>query len=94
MNGNKIETLVAHNDEPTNILNIKRGILSTLQFDQDQTTEKDVNGICSSTINKESENTFTETKKLHECQERAQNEYGVQAASFQTESAVKPLGMW
>ena len=67
------------------------GILSTLQFDKDGVQEKDVNGFCETSVTKESENTFIETKKLHECSERAQNEYGIQAGSFKTISAIKPL---
>ena len=53
--------------------------------------EKDVNGFCETSVTSESENTFVETKKLHECSERAQNEFGIQAGSFKTISAVKPL---
>jgi len=91
MNGNKIHTVVAHNMEPTNILNMKRGILSTLQVDQANTQETDVNGVCQSTVVKDSETTMTETKKLSECSERAQNNYGIQAASFKTGDSVQPL---
>lgn len=65
--------------------------MSTLQFDKDGVQEKDVNGFCETSVTAESENTFIETKKLHECSERAQNEYGIQAGSFKTISAVKPL---
>lgn len=91
MNGNKINKLVAHNNEPTNILNMKRGILSALQVDQTTTEEMDVNGVCETTIVKDSANTITETKKLSECSKRAQNNYGIQAASFKAGETVQPL---
>lgn len=83
--------MAAHTDEPTNTLNIKRGILSTLQVDQNNMEEIDVNGVCKSTVEQKDENTVVETKKLSDCIERAQNEYGIQAASIKTPSAVKPL---
>ena len=70
---------------------MKRGILSTLQVDQNGMEEIDVNGVCKSTVEQKDEKTVVETKKLSDCIERAQNEYGIQAASFKTPSTIKPL---
>ena len=44
--GNTISTLYTNKSELPNILNIKRGMLSTLQIDETATEEIDVNGKC------------------------------------------------
>ena len=44
--GNTISTLYTNKNELPNILNIKRGMLSTLQIDEAVTEEVDVNGKC------------------------------------------------
>lgn len=88
--GDKIQTLVSHNMEQVDILNIKRGILSTLQVDKDDDLETDVNGICQTSVTMENGN-VVKTKKLSDCLKRAQNVYGIQTASFKTVSTLKPL---
>lgn len=88
--GDKINTLVSHDMEQVDILNMKRGILSTLQVDKDAELETDVNGLCKPEVTMEGDK-IVKTKKLSECYKRAQNIYGIQSASFKTESSLKPL---
>lgn len=90
MSGESISNLYTHPNEPTHILNMKRAIVSSLQFDDKQTTETDINGDCTYEITTES-GKITKTKKLSECSNCAQNEIGLQVSSFKTMTDLKPL---
>ncbi len=67
--------------ESTNALNIKRGILSTLQLQRDATEEVDVNGRCKVNVF-EKEGFLYKAKTLSDCSNRAHNELGIQTATF------------
>jgi hypothetical protein len=86
----EVETVHAHKEEPTHIVNIKRGILSQLQLDQNAQVETDVNGVCDVEVT-ESNGKIIKTKDLSKCSKRAVNEIGLQSGSVQTESGLKPL---
>ena len=88
--GNTISTLYTNKNELPNILNIKRGILSTLQLDEAATEEIDVNGKCTMKI-ENIDGTVVKTKKLSECSHRAQNEIGFQSSSIKSATNLKPL---
>merc|ERR1711881_813118 len=71
-------------------LNIKRGVLSTLNLDETTTTESDVHGTCEQTIHKDGL-VVVKSKQLSECSDRAQEEIGIQSSSIKTGSNMKPL---
>ena len=72
------------------MLNIKRGILSTIQLDETATLESDVNGKCETKVVRNGR-IIVKTKTLSECSDRAQDEIGIQSASIKTSSDLKPL---
>ena len=75
MDGDNIKSLYPHADEPTEYLNIKRGILSALQLDVAATKETDVNGVCDVVVAKEN-GQVVKTKDLSKCEKRGVNEIG------------------
>lgn len=83
----RIVKLFPGEHETVHILNIKRGILSTLQLQTDADEEIDVNGKCKVTYT-EKHGVVVKTKDLSECSERAQNEIGLQTASFAHDKVV------
>ena len=71
--------------ETIHAVNIKRGILSTLQLGSLETTEEvDVNGRCKVTLI-EKDGVIIKNKNLSECSERVLNEVGFQTTSFQND---------
>lgn len=85
-----IHTLYADKDEQSHVLNIKRGILSSLQVDEKMTSETDINGVCDTEITV-SGNQVVKSKQLSKCSNRAQNEIALQTSTFKTQSDLKPL---
>ena len=88
--GNTISTLYTNKNELPNILNVKRGMLSTLQIDETATEEIDVNGKCAIDI-ENIDGKVVKTKKLSGCSHRAQNEIGFQSSSIKSTTNLKPL---
>merc|ERR1711881_241477 len=87
-----ISSLHAHKKDPIHIVNIKRGILSTLQLQKDSMTETDINGDCAMTTSTDADGIITKSKDLTNCDKRGINEIGLQTSSIQSESsALKPL---
>ena len=83
----KIERLYPCGGESTHILNIKRGILSTLQLGEKNAEEIDVNGRCKVTLTEEN-GMIVKAKDLSECSERTHSELGLQTASFENKEMV------
>lgn len=83
----KIERLYPSSAEPTHILNIKRGILSTLQLEEKNAEEIDVNGRCKVSIS-EDNGKIIKAKDLSECADRTHNEIGFHTASFENKEMV------
>ena len=83
----KIEKLYPANGESLHILNIKRGILSTLQLEEKNTEEIDVNGRCKVSITEEN-GMIVKAKDLSECSGRTHNEIGFHTASFENKEMV------
>eukprot|EP00794_Sanderia_malayensis_P007911 gene7911-8766_t len=77
--------------ESTHVLNVKRGILSTLQLDRDAKVETDVNGRCKVNVF-EQDGVVYKSKQLSDCTERAHNELGIQTATFaHSKTPIQPL---
>ena len=83
----KIERLYPSSAESTHTLNIKRGILSTLQLEEKNSEEIDVNGRCKVSISEDS-GMIIKTKDLSECADRTHNEIGFHTASFENKEMV------
>ena len=77
----RINKLFPAAGEALHVLNIKRGILSTLQLQTDVAEEVDVNGKCKVEFS-EKDGVIIKKKDLSECSERSLNEIGLQAANF------------
>lgn len=83
----RISQLFPKPAEALHVLNIKRGILSTLQLQENAKEEVDVNGRCKVAVF-EQEGVFYKSKNLSDCTERAHNELGIQTATFAHSSMV------
>jgi hypothetical protein len=79
-----------HSEESIEMLNIKRGILSTLNLDETATKESDVHGTCETKIVKQGDS-VVKTKQLSDCSDRVSEEIGIQSSSIKTSSNMKPL---
>ena len=77
----KINKLYPDAGEALHVLNIKRGILSTLQLQTDVKEEVDVNGKCKVEFLRK-DGVIVKKKDLTECSNRALNEIGLQTANF------------
>ena len=86
----KIERLFPSNAESTHTLNIKRGVLSTLQLGEKNTEEVDVNGRCKVSLTNEN-GMMIKTKNLSECSQRSHNELGFQTATLENKEMVGVL---
>jgi hypothetical protein len=86
----EVEAVMSHAQEPTHILNMKRGIVSQLQLDVNGQVETDVNGICDVHITNKDGGIIKE-KDLAACSKRAVNEIGLQSSTMQSPSDLKPL---
>lgn len=84
----KIERLYPADSESLHVLNIKRGILSTLQLGEKNAEEIDVNGRCKAVITEE-DGMIVKTKDLSECSERTHSEIGFHTASFENKEMVR-----
>ena len=84
----RIERIFPSAFESAHILNVKRGIISTLQLGGEENAEEvDVNGRCKVSITKEN-GMIVKSKNLSECSERTHSELGFQTASFEKKEAV------
>jgi len=87
----RINKLFPAETEALHVLNIKRGIISTLQLQTDATEEIDVNGKCKVEFSNK-DGVIVKTKDLSDCSDRALNEIGLQTANFaHNKMPVKPL---
>ena len=77
----RINKLFPAETEALHVLNIKRGIISTLQLQTDATEEIDVNGKCKVEFSNK-DGVIVKTKDLSDCSDRALNEIGLQTANF------------
>ncbi|CAI9743195.1 apolipophorins-like [Octopus vulgaris] len=98
--GGRIEDLCPNHDEPTWSLNIKRGILSSLQsamegFVNNQTfTETDVNGDCEtqySAVHTSRDYTIRKTKDLTKCKHRQKYDTTIQSIGYALDSGIQSL---
>ena len=76
--------------EAVHVLNIKRGILSTLQLQIDAKEEVDVNGYCKVEVS-QTDKIIIKKKDLSQCVKRAHNELGLQTATFAHSKMVRML---
>eukprot|EP00794_Sanderia_malayensis_P008123 gene8123-8993_t len=90
--GGKINKLFPRAGEPLHVLNIKRGILSTMQLGKTTTEEEvDVNGRCKVSVIEQGD-MLIKSKNLSECSERAHNELGIQTSTLENNQLpVNPL---
>jgi hypothetical protein len=90
MKGKQITSIRPRKGDTPDAINIKRGILSTLQLDTDATTEVDINGECPTTFTTK-DGQVTKEKRLTDCSKRSRSEIGIQSASIKTSVDLKPL---
>ncbi|PFX28884.1 Apolipophorin [Stylophora pistillata] len=99
MDAGRITEILAHPEEPSHVLNIKRGILSALQvqFVEDHATleEDDVVGRCKARYEIKSRHLSRrpkivyKTRNLTECTDRAQTDIGIHVHSYEE----KPISL-
>jgi hypothetical protein len=90
MKGNGVTSVRPHAEESVEMLNIKRGILSTLNLDTTASVESDVHGTCQTKIVEEG-GVVVKSKELSECSDRVREEIGIQSSTIKTSSNMKPL---
>ncbi|GAB1607199.1 vitellogenin-like, partial [Argonauta hians] len=98
--GGRIEDVCPDMDEPAWVLNIKRGILSTLQssmegFKHNQTfVETDTNGDCPTSYTATTTSSaykVTKTKDLSQCLRRQEYDSAIQSIGYSLESGIQSL---
>ena len=89
----KIEHICAEDTEPTWVLNVKRGILSTIQnaweADELAVHEEDIGGTCQSTYGSSKhgdETHYTRRKHSHSCRGHHNMDGAVRATQYETDS--------
>lgn len=90
MKGKQITSVQSLKGETTEALNIKKGVLSAFQLNEQATLETDINGECETSVTKEN-GVVIKSKSLTDCSKRARSEIGIQSASIRTDMDLKPL---